>query len=79
MNNSNRFDQNTATRLGKLLGAEIVITGTYFEFYSSLRIKAKIINVETGEILHSVGVDGPRENLLELKNLLVNKIIEKIR
>jgi hypothetical protein len=35
--------------------------------------------VETGEILHSVGVDGPRENLLELKNLLVNKIIEKIR
>jgi TolB-like protein len=79
LNNSNRFDQNTATRLGKLLGAEIVITGTYFEFYSSLRVDAKIINVETGEILHSVGVDGPRENLLELKNLLVNKIIEKIR
>jgi TolB-like protein len=79
LNNTNRFDQNTATKIGKLLGVEIIITGTYFEFYGSLRIDAKFINVETGEIAFSVGVDGEREKLFELKNTLVNRIIEKLQ
>jgi TolB-like protein len=79
LNNTNRFDQNTATKLGKLLGAEVIITGTYFEFYGNLRVDAKFINVETGEIAFSVGVDGAREKLFDLKNSLVNKIIEKLK
>jgi len=79
LNNTNRFDQNTATKLGKLLGAEIIITGTYFEFYGNLRVDAKFINVKTGEIAFSVGVDGAREKLLDLKNSLANKIIEKLK
>ena len=79
LNNTNRFDQNTATKLGKLLGAEIIITGTYFEFYGNLRVDAKFIYVETGEIAFSVGVDGAREKLFDLKNALANKIIEKLK
>jgi TolB-like protein len=79
LNNTERFDQNTATKLGKLLGAEIIITGTYFEFYGNLRVDAKFINVETGEIAFSVGVDGAREKLFDLKNSLANKIIEKLK
>ena len=79
LNNTNRFDQNTATKLGKLLGAEVIITGTYFEFYGNLRVDAKFINVETGEIAFSVGVDGAREKLFDLKNSLANKLIEKLK
>lgn len=79
LNNSSRFDQATATKLGKLLGAEVIITGTYFEFMNNLRVDAKFINVETGGILFSVGVEGSREKLFELKNLLANKIIEKLK
>jgi TolB-like protein len=79
LNNSNRFDQNTSTKLGKLLGAEVIITGTYFEFFGSLRVDAKFINVETGQILYSVGVDGSREKLLDLRIALANKIVEKIK
>jgi TolB-like protein len=79
LNNAKRFDQNTATNIGKLLGAEIIITGTYFEFYGNLRLDAKLINVETGEILFSVGVDGSRDKLFDLKNALANKIIEKLK
>ncbi len=79
LNNSSRFDQTTATKLGKLLGAEVIITGTYFEFMNNLRVDAKFINVETGGILFSVGVEGSREKLFEIKNLLANKIIEKLK
>jgi TolB-like protein len=79
LNNTSRFDQSTATKLGKLLGVEIIITGNYFEYFGSLRVDAKFINVETGEISLSVGVDGSREKLIELKNSLANKIIEKLK
>ena len=79
LNNSKSFDQATATKLGKLLGAEIIITGTYFEFFGSLRIDAKFINVETGEIAFSVGVDGAREKFFELKNSIANLIINKLK
>jgi curli biogenesis system outer membrane secretion channel CsgG len=79
MNNTKSFDQAMATKLGKLLGAEIIITGTYFEFYGNLRVDAKFINVETGEIDFSVGVEGSRENFFELKNALANKIINKLK
>ena len=79
LNNSKSFDQATATKLGKLLGAEIIITGTYFEFFGSLRVDAKFINVETGEILFSVGVDGAREKFFDLKKSLANMIINKLK
>ncbi len=79
LNNTNRFDKSTATKIGKLLGAEIIISGTYFEFYGQLRVDAKFIDVESGEIVFSVGVDGAREKLFELKNSLANKIIEKLK
>jgi TolB-like protein len=79
LNNTKIFDKATATKLGKLLGAEIIITGTYFEFLGSLRVDAKFINVETGEIAFSVGVDGTREEFFELKNELANLIIYKLK
>lgn len=78
LNNSKNFDQLTATKIGKLLGAEVIITGTYFEFFGSLRVDAKFINVETGEIAFSVGVDGAREKFFDLKKTLANMIVEKL-
>ena len=79
LNNSKNFDQSKATQIGKLLGAELIITGTYFEFFGSLRVDAKFINVETGEIVFSVGVEGAREKLFDLKRTLANQIIEKLK
>lgn len=79
LNNSKKFDQSTATKIGKLLGAEMIITGTYFEMFGSLRVDAKLINVETGEIAFSVGADGAREKFFDLKNNLANLIIEKLK
>ena len=77
-NNSKNFDITTATKIGKLLGAELILTGTYFEFMGKLRIDAKVLNVENGKIITSVGVDGDRNLFFEIKKDLVNKIIEKL-
>jgi len=79
LNNSENFDSSTATKIGKLLGAEIILTGTYFEFFGNLRIDAKFINVETGEIIFSVGSEGSLTKFFDLKKDLANKIVENLK
>ena len=79
LNNSKNFDIGTATKIGKLLGAQIILTGTYFEMFGSLRIDAKFINVETGQIVFSIGSEGSRQKFFEIKKDLANKIIEKLK
>lgn len=79
LNNSKNFDLGTATKIGKLLGAQIILTGTYFEMFGSLRIDAKFINVETGQIVFSIGSEGSRVKFFEIKKDLANKIIDKLK
>ena len=75
MSHTNRFDKSTAIKLGKLLGAEAILTGSYFEMIGNLRIDARIIDVETSAILKSEGVNGSTDNFFDLEKQLVGKII----
>jgi len=78
LNNSNDFDPNTASKLGKLLGAEIILTGGYFEMMGSLRVDARFIDVQTGKILKADGVDGETNNFFKLQKQLTWKIINNL-
>ena len=75
---SEKVDQNSLVNLGKLLGAEIILTGAYFEMFGSFRIDARFIDVETGEILKSEGVDGKTSNFFKLQKQLTWKVIENL-
>jgi TolB-like protein len=55
-----RVDAATAARLGKLVGARYMIMGTFIDHYGKMRIDARIVDVETSEILKVVSV-GPKE------------------
>jgi len=78
LNSSKGFDQSTMSKIGKLLGAEIIVAGSYFEMFGSFRIDSRFINVETGEILKSEGVDGQTANFFKLEKQLVWKIIKNL-
>lgn len=78
LNNSKDFDPNTASKLGKLLGAEIILTGGYFEMMGSLRVDARFIDVQTGKILKSDGVDGTTSSFFKLQKQLTWKIIKNL-
>jgi TolB-like protein len=78
LNNSKDFDPNTASTLGKLLGAQIILTGGYFEMMGSLRVDARFIDVQTGKILKSDGVDGETSNFFKLQKQLTWKIIKNL-
>lgn len=78
LNNSKSFDPSTASKLGKLLGAQVILTGGYFEMMGSLRLDARFIDVETGKILKSDGVDGQTSNFFKIQKQLAWKIINTL-
>jgi len=58
---SGAFDEKTITELGKMLGVEAVLTGTLIDVNDTdTEINARIINVETGEIMASAKAEMKR-------------------
>jgi TolB-like protein len=78
LNKSKEFDPSTASKVGKLLGAQIILTGGYFEMMGALRIDARFIDVETGKILKSDGVDGQTSSFFKIQKQLSWKIIKNM-
>lgn len=78
LSNSKDFDPNTAAKVGKLLGAQIILTGGYFDMMGSLRIDARFIDVQTGKILKSDGVDGATSSFFKIQKQLAWKIINNM-
>jgi TolB-like protein len=60
-------DPDTAAKLGKLLGAEWMLLGSYFELLGTLRIDARLVKVETGEILHAHGVNDTSRAFMDME------------
>jgi len=61
-----QFDQSTAVRIGRLVGAQQLLLGSYFKIGKTLRIDARIVDTETGRILTSVAREGDAEDLTAL-------------
>ena len=74
LNNSKEFDASTASKVGKLLGVQYILTGSFFDLMGSMRMDARIIDVETGKIIKSEGIDGATNTFFDLEKKLVVKI-----
>ena len=61
-----RVDANTAAKLGKIVGARYVVLGGFIDFYGDFRMDARIVNVETTELLKVVKVQDKRDKLYAL-------------
>lgn len=73
------FDSSTTAKLGKLLGADYLVFGSFFEFMGTFRIDARIIKVETGEILASVGASGKVDAFELLEKKIVSELHTKMK
>ena len=74
LNNSKEFDASTGSKVGKLLGVQYILTGAFFDLMGSMRMDARIIDVETGKIIKSEGIDGATNTFFDLEKKLVVKI-----
>jgi TolB-like protein len=57
LESAERVDAATAAKIGKLVGARYMIAGTFIDLYGDFRVDARIIDVETSEILKVVRSD----------------------
>jgi curli biogenesis system outer membrane secretion channel CsgG len=68
------IDQASAVKAGKLLGAQYLVLGSYFDVLKQLRIDARIVEVQTGRVLQSVGGTGKPEDFLSLEQKLATDL-----
>ncbi|MFU2519025.1 MAG: CsgG/HfaB family protein, partial [Clostridiales bacterium] len=73
------FDSATTARIGKLLGAEYLVFGSYFEFLGRFRIDARVVKVETGQVVASVGAAGKVDEFELLEKKIVSDLHTKMK
>ena len=64
----------SAAKVGRLLGAERMIFGSFIELGANLRIEARLVDVETAAILDAETAEGPAEAFAGLVESLARKL-----
>ncbi|MFN8672777.1 MAG: CsgG/HfaB family protein [Candidatus Sericytochromatia bacterium] len=72
--NSGFTDDKNSVKLGKILGAQVLVVGTIQVFEKQFRIVSSFIEVETGRILKAIKVTG--SNIFDLQDKLAENLIE---
>ena len=61
-----RVNAATATNVGRLVDAHYVVFGTFVDMYGQFRIDARIVDSETGEIIHVATASDDRDGLFRI-------------
>jgi TolB-like protein len=69
-------DQSTALRLGRLLNARYMVTGTLYDVRGNFRIDARLFDVETSQILQTRRVTGRLDNVFDLVTQLAAQLMQ---
>jgi len=70
-----RVDPGTLSRIGKLIGAKYMVTGTLINIAGNLRIDTRIFDVETSEILKTESVRGKMDNVFDMVPQLAQRLM----
>ena len=64
------FDKTLTSQVGKMLGAHCFVFGSFSRFGKILRIDARLVKTETGEIFKTAAIEGKPERAFELAKKL---------
>ena len=72
---SDYFDQRLAVKVGELIGAHNLVMGSFSKLdKNKIRIDARLVKTETGEIIKSEKIEGKPNQLAKLQNELSAKV-----
>lgn len=69
------LDPATAARVGKLLGATLMVCGAFQRATERVRLTARFVRVETSEVVGATKVDGPVRELLRLQDKVTAELL----
>ena len=70
------LDPMTTVKVGKLLGASLIVTGAYQKAGANVRLTARFVKVETGEITGTAKVDGGASDFLVLQDRVTVELLK---
>lgn len=71
-----RVDASTAAAIGRLVGARYMVMGSFVDIFQQVRMDARVVDVETGELLQARGVQNRREEIFSLVVELASAITQ---
>ncbi|MFN0197696.1 MAG: DUF4350 domain-containing protein [Planctomycetaceae bacterium] len=75
---SGLVDPQTAVQVGQLLQAERLLVGSFLEVGTDLGIQVRLVDTQSGSVVASERVSGPREQFAELLEDLTLKILSDL-
>ncbi|HQR35880.1 MAG TPA: FlgO family outer membrane protein [Blastocatellia bacterium] len=78
VNADTEFDTTMATSVGREVGARWILTGGYQKISEMLRITARVVEVNTGEVLRTVKIDGQMKDIFELQDKIVYELSQDL-
>jgi len=72
----NRVDPQTAAKVGKVVGARYVVLGTFIDFYGDFRVDARLVNVETSEIVKVEKDQAQRDHLFQIIQNVAGRLMK---
>lgn len=73
---SGKVTSETAAKIGKLVGARYVIAGTFIDFYGDFRLDARLVNVETSEIVKVESDRKQRDHLFDIIRTVAARLMK---
>jgi TolB-like protein len=77
-NTPGKFDVASAVRVGKQLGVHAVVLGSFIKFKDELWLGARLVKVETSEILATEDVKGDADEFFDLAEKLSMKVAKGV-
>lgn len=79
LSQSGIVDQSTALKAGKILGAQSIVFGSFMVLGNQVRMDARIIKVETSEVVMAESIVGESGGLINLAMDLAGKIAKSMK
>lgn len=79
LSQSGSVDQSTAVRAGKILGAQSIVFGSFMVLGNQVRMDARIIKVETSEVVMAESIAGDSGGMMNLAMDLAGKIAKSMK
>jgi len=69
------IDPSTAAKMGKGVGADAVLVGSFFVRDDQMRLDARLVDVETGQVIQAEKIEGSSTEFFRLEKELASKIV----
>jgi len=73
-----RIDPKTAAELGRLSGASHLLDGSFTVVGGTMRLDARLLEVQTSDVVLAESLEGPREDFWDLQKQLVDRLVRAL-